>query len=343
VQAIDHQLVNKKEYDAANASDMLRSLLKDDLNHKLEETEMSLALGCLSAAVSHLRLHSSGEKGFTLEKYTLTEYLRLDVAALAALNVFPQKNHELLSGSAGSLYGLLNQCKTSIGTRLLKQWLKQPTTRHHEIENRLSIVEYLHNNESLRSDLQSVYLKSFPDIEKLYSKFYRVHAKLRNSAQLLDCVKVYNMIGTLEGMCQYLEDNLSDDQDLHLVIPLKQTLPEFLKLKGMLEECIDLSKAKQNAYVINPNFDPALKELTTELRQIRKRMESMKQSVQDDLNTSKRVDLVESNAHGYMFEVDKKEGDAGMRQSRNEYKILSMNKNKRVMSFTCEELKELVR
>lgn len=50
---------------------------------------------------------------------------------------------------------------------------------------------------------------------------------------------------------------------------------------------------------------------------------------------------MESPTHVYMFEVDKKEGDAGMRQSRNEYKILSM-KN-RVMSFTCEELKELVR
>ena len=85
----------------------------------------------------------------------------------------------------------------------------------------------------------------------------------------------------------------------------------------------------------------ALKELAAELHQIKKRMDGLKRSVQDDLGTTKRVDLVESNAHVYMFEVDKKEGDAGMRQSRNAYKVLSM-KN-RVMSFTCEELKELVR
>ena len=85
----------------------------------------------------------------------------------------------------------------------------------------MSAVEYLHDNEELRSGLQQNYLRSFPDIEKLYAKFYRVHAKLRNSAQLLDCVKVYNLITTLEGLCQYLEDNLSSDQDLHLVVPLK--------------------------------------------------------------------------------------------------------------------------
>ena len=62
-------------------------------------------------------------------------------------------------------------------------------------------MEYLVKNEDTRVDLQTLYLKSFPDLEKLYSKFYRVQAKLRNSAQLLDCVKVYNMVGTLEGMC----------------------------------------------------------------------------------------------------------------------------------------------
>ena len=42
-----------------------------------------------------------------------------------------------------------------------------------------------------------------------------------------------------------------------------------------------------------------------------------------------------------MFEVDKKEGDAGVRKSKNQYKIISI-KN-RIMSFTCAELKELVR
>lgn len=42
-----------------------------------------------------------------LKKYTLSQYLRLDVAALKALNVFPQ-NYEGVSGSSGSLYGMLN-------------------------------------------------------------------------------------------------------------------------------------------------------------------------------------------------------------------------------------------
>ena len=109
----------------------------------------------------------------------------------------------------------------------------------------------------------------------------------------------------------------------------------------MLEECIDIGKAKQNDYIINPDFSPELKELNSEIGIIRNKMETLKTSVEADLNTTKRVDLVESNLHTFMFEVDKKEGDAGVRKSNNQYKIISI-KN-RIMSFTCSELKELVR
>ena len=262
---MEHQAILKKEYDSTNIVDMLGRVLKESLNYKLEETGMALALGCLAAAVNHLQLLSTGLKDFTLEKYTLSEYLRLDVAALAALNVFPQKNHELLSGSAGSLFGLLNQCKTSIGTRLLKKWLKQPTTQRVEIEKRLSVVQYLVDHDDLRTDLQSAYLKSFPDLEKLYSKFYRVQAKLRHTAHLLDCVKVYNMIGTLEEMCHYLDEGLDQAEDLHLLAPAKETLTDFGKLRGMLEDCIDFSRAKQDGYGINPKFDTGLEELDQQL------------------------------------------------------------------------------
>jgi DNA mismatch repair ATPase MutS len=47
--------------------------------------------------------------------------------------------------------------------------------------------------------------------------------------------------------------------------------------------------------------------------------------------------------HGFIFECDKKEGDAGMRNTHKKfsYKIISI-KNK-IMSFTVTELKDLVR
>jgi DNA mismatch repair ATPase MutS len=96
-------------------------------------------------------------------------------------------------------------------------------------------------------DIQGTHLKGFPDLEKLASKFYRVQAKLRHSAQLVDCVKIYNMISSLEGLCTYLEENVMDEQHpmrLHILDPLCQTHEEFANLKKMLEDCIDISKAR---------------------------------------------------------------------------------------------------
>lgn len=61
----------------------------------IEESKMELALSALNAGIENLKLTSYGEgskKKFTLSKYTLDQYLRLDVAALKALNVFPSSS-----------------------------------------------------------------------------------------------------------------------------------------------------------------------------------------------------------------------------------------------------------
>lgn len=61
------------------------------------------------------------------------------------------------------------------------------------------------------------------------------------------------------------------------------------------------------------------------------------------MDCQKPVNLIESQMHTFVFECDKKEGDAGMRkaQKKYNYKIISI-KNK-IMSFTVQELKDLVR
>ena len=124
---VEYVMGNKKDFSSNQIQHTLNQLLKESFNYKLEESEMELALAALSAGIEYMHLKATKQKQFTLKKYTLSQYLRLDVAALKALNVFPQ-NSEGVTGQGGSLFGLLSQCKTSIGTRLLKKWLKQPTT-----------------------------------------------------------------------------------------------------------------------------------------------------------------------------------------------------------------------
>jgi len=67
----------------------------------------------------------------------------------------------------------------------------------------------------------------------------------------------------------------------------------------------------------------------------------LRQAVDDDLGCNKSITLSESALHSFVFECVKSEGDAGMRKSQQQYKIISI-KN-RIMSFTCPGLKDLVR
>jgi hypothetical protein len=55
------------------------------------------------------------------------------------------------------------------------------------------------------------------------------------------------MIATLEQMCQQLQEvEIADDHALavNVMKPLFETLEDFSKLKGLLEECIDIGRAK---------------------------------------------------------------------------------------------------
>lgn len=49
---------------------------------------------------------------------SLTQHMRLDSAAANAINLFPKADDP---SPYGSLYGLLNRCKTKMGQRLLER------------------------------------------------------------------------------------------------------------------------------------------------------------------------------------------------------------------------------
>ena len=60
------------------------------------------------------------------------------------------------------------------------------------------------------------------------------------------------------------------------MVPLRNILDDFNKLKAMLEECIDIGKAKQNDYIINPDFSPELKTLDDQITKVKKAMERLR-------------------------------------------------------------------
>ena len=102
----------------------------------------------------------SNHSQFEISKYTLDNYLRLDIAAMKALNLFPMEGSEIKGNfdhrnDSLSIFNLLNKTKTSMGQRLMKKWLKQPIRDLKEINRRMDIVEYFVKNDTQRTAIQS--------------------------------------------------------------------------------------------------------------------------------------------------------------------------------------------
>jgi hypothetical protein len=44
----------------------------------------------------------------------------------------------------------------------------------------------------------------------------------------------------------------------------------------MLEQCIDIGKAKQNDYIINPRFSPELSQIDSEINKVKRKIEDLR-------------------------------------------------------------------
>ena len=131
----------------------LARLLGPDQSKRILQLESPLALGSAACLIKYLDLLSDENLHgkFKLRELALDGTMKLDRAAVRALNLFPQPQE---GNRNMSLYSLLNKCKTPIGSRLLLRWLKQPLVDQAEIEARHDLVGLLIEQVQVRQSLQ---------------------------------------------------------------------------------------------------------------------------------------------------------------------------------------------
>ncbi len=111
-----------------------------------------------------------------IEPYTLSSYLIIDDTSVRNLELI--KN--LRTGTKqGTFLDVIDKTITSMGGRLLKEWIRYPLTDVKKIQPRLDAVsearENIHTSREIRDKLKSVY-----DLERLGSKIAMGHANARD-------------------------------------------------------------------------------------------------------------------------------------------------------------------
>ena len=304
----------------------------------LPQTDLKLAMGSAAALIKYLGVLSdpSNFGQYQLYQHDLSQYMKLDASALKALNLMPGPR----DGSKNmSLYGLLNHCKTPVGSRLLAQWLKQPLMSLEEIEKRQQLVEAFVVDTELRQTMQEEHLRSIPDLYRLSKRFQKKLANLEDVVRAYQvAIRLPGFIGTLEGV---MDEQYKDPLDVFYTSKLIDYSNSLAKLQEMVETTIDLDALERHEFIIKPEFDESLRILRKRLDKVKQAIDGEHRDVSKDLNQEigKKLFLENHRVHGWCFRLTRTE--AACIRMKQRYQECSTQKNG--VYFTTSKMTELRR
>jgi DNA mismatch repair protein MutS len=171
--------------------------------------------------------------------YKTEQFLKIDYSSKVNLEL----TRSIRTGKKhGTLLWLLDETKTAMGGRMLKQWLDRPLINAAEITSRQDMVESLISNFFERADLQES-LKGVYDLERLSAKVSfgtinpRELLQLRNS--LNQVPKIHFILDEINiGEFDNLLNRIAPDEELQELITeaIDENAPLTLKEGGIIKE-----------------------------------------------------------------------------------------------------------
>lgn len=150
----------------------------------------------------------------------------------------------------GSLLWVIDQCKTAMGSRLLRRWLEQPLLHPVDIERRLDAVEALYKAFILRQELRDL-LTGMNDLQRLVGKLTLGTLNARDLAAMQrSLAKLPALLERLRASDSPILLRLADEAD-----PLEELADTLAK--GLAD---DLPITLHEGGLIREGFDKAVDE-----------------------------------------------------------------------------------
>ncbi|WP_312682699.1 DNA mismatch repair protein MutS [Lactococcus taiwanensis] len=180
-----------------------------------------------------------------VEHYEIKDFLQMDFATKTSLELTVNKRE---NKKHGTLYWLLDETKTAMGTRMLRTWIERPLISEVAIAKRMAIVQLFLDHFFERSDLIEA-LKGVYDLERLASRVSF------GKALPVDFLQLAHSLSNVPAIKNILE--LLPQEQMKQLIERLDALPELADLihQAISEEA---SRTITEGGIIKTGYNPQL-------------------------------------------------------------------------------------
>lgn len=267
------------------------SLLFQGLIDHIQSADKQKVLSLLLKYVSRTQKRSMDHLQ-EAEEYITSHFLKMDH--------YSKQNLELTSSirdgqKKGTLLWLLDETKTAMGGRLLKQWINRPLVHKGNIEARQNIVDNLMNHFFERSDLNDVLTKVY-DLERLAGRvaFGNVNGR--------DLIQLKTSLHQVPFLVQLIEQMNQNDE----WTPLLKELDPVSEVADLIEAAIhdDSPISVKEGGIIKDGFNAKLDEYRDAMTNSKKWIASLEAQERAETGV-KNLKIGYNKVFGYYIEVTK--------------------------------------
>ena len=255
---------------------------------------LPLATQAAGAILEYVKTHQKEALSSikTLRTYSIEQFMMIDQQT--------RRNLELFAGGQwnskdASLFSVLDQTTTAMGSRMLKKWISQPLIDIEQIIQRQNVIENLLSNHAETENVIAI-LKGVSDLERLSTKVIRGNAtprdllgiskSLKNSAEIKEALSKINnkpdshwilsKFKNTEEICALIDSSISDNAPI----------------------------APGNGTTINPGFSQDLDSIREDSKTAKTYMASI-ESFEKDRTGIKSLKIGHNKVFGYYIEISK--------------------------------------
>lgn len=248
------------------------------------------AVGAMIAYLEHTQKTSLNFLN-TINTYEINQYMDIDINTRRNLEITETMRDK---NKKGSLLWVLDYTETSMGARMLKQWVEKPLVNTIEINRRLESVNELVGDVMLRDELAEI-LSSTYDISRIISRVSLGTVTPKDLVSLKMTLKVLpNLLDKLKGLRSPILSDMSRNFDV------------MEDVYDILDRAIDdePSTLLRDGGVIKDGFNEEIDKFRIAMRDGKKWLSELEKNEKEKTGISK-LKVGYNKVFGYYIEVTK--------------------------------------